>query len=75
MTGISNENSKMEIEELSENLFILLTNTDFKLLSSHEDWANIHQNINCIKTANIQEQPGITHKTKFKHMDILDKCK
>lgn len=75
MAGISNENSKMEIEELSENLFILLTNTDFKLLSSHEDWANIHQNINCIKGANIQNQPGITHKTKFKHMDMLDKCK
>jgi len=75
MSGMGNEKCKMEIEELSENLFILLTNTNFKKLSSHKDWESIHQNITCIKGANIQEQAGITHKTKFKHMDMLDKCK
>lgn len=75
MSGMGNEKCKMEIEELSENLFILLTNTNFRKLSSHKDWATIHQNITCIKGANIVEQPGLTHKTKFKHMDMLDKCK
>jgi len=75
MSGMGNEKCKMENEELSENLFILLTNIDFKIISSHENWANIYVNIKRVKDVNLQEQQGITHKIKFKHMDMLDKCK
>ena len=72
---MNNEQGISKIDELSENLFILLTNIDYKILKNHHDWGNIYTQIIQIKDANLQENYGISHKTKFKHMDILDKCK
>jgi hypothetical protein len=75
MTGMNDEKCKPEIEELCENLYVFLTNMDFKILNKHADWSSIHERLVCIKNTNTQDNAGISHKSKFKHMDILDKCK
>ena len=75
MNGMNDEKCKPEIEELCENLYVFLTNMDFKILSKHPDWNSIYEKLVCIKNTNAQENAGISHKSKFKHMDILDNCK
>lgn len=67
------ESSRMEVEELSENLYILLTNIPFSTLSSHSEWKQIMDNLLQIKNTDTKECMGISPKAKFKHMDILDK--
>jgi hypothetical protein len=75
MSGMNDEKCKPDIEELCENLYVFLTNMDFKILNKHADWNLIHERLVCIKNTNAQDNAGISHKSKFKHMDILDKCK
>lgn len=70
---IYNSDRKAEIEELSENLFILISNLNFDKLKSNSEWSNIYNNIMFIKNVDINIFLGISHKAKFKHMDILDK--
>jgi hypothetical protein len=72
---MNNEKCKNEIEELSENLYIFLTNIEFNILRKHDDWKLIYERIICIKNSNTTDNIGVSHKSKFKHMDILDKCK
>jgi hypothetical protein len=67
------ESSRMEVEELSENLYILLTNIPFSTLSSHSEWKQIMDNLLQIKNTDTKACMGISPKAKFKHMDILDK--
>lgn len=75
ITYMNDDTRKMEIEELSENLFILITNIEFSVLNQLDDWNNIYNNLSIIKNADLLVMKGISHKSKFKHMDILDKCK
>ena len=69
------ESSRMEVEELSENLYILLTNIPFSTLSFHSEWKQIMDNLLQIKNTDTKACMGISPKAKFKHMDILDKLK
>ena len=69
------ESRRMEVEELSENLYILLTNIPFSTLSSHSEWKQIMDNLLQIKNTDTKACMGISPKAKFKHMDILDKLK
>ena len=70
---LSNVNKRNETEELAENLFIMLTNIDKLTIKSSDKWKNIYDNIIMIKTIDTKLNPGISHKCKFKHMDIYDK--
>lgn len=70
---LSNVNKRNETEELAENLFIMLTNIDKLTIKSSDKWKNIYDNIVMIKTIDTKLNPGISHKCKFKHMDIYDK--
>lgn len=72
---MNDESSKLELEELSENLFILITNIEFKTLKTSTGWSDVYDKLLFVKTADIQVNKGISHKSRFKHMDILDKCK
>ena len=72
---INNNNRKNEVEELSENLFILLTNIKLSILKTSNEWNKIYSNIRFITNSNLDTNSSISHKAKFKHMDILDKIK
>ena len=67
-----------EVEELTENLFIILKDAHPFLRAGHaEAWTAIAQEVECtgqLKPKNVK-YPSITNKTIFKHMDILDELK
>ena len=69
-----------EVEELTENVFIIITKSK-ECLSSSEDiteaWATIVGNIEFISILKpkMKEYPSITNKTIFKHMDMLEELK
>ena len=73
MTNKNDISKKKENEELSENLYTLLTNIPFLILTKHNGWSIINDNIEIIKKSDSTVNLGISSKCKFKHMDISDK--
>jgi hypothetical protein len=71
MDVISKENNKEIVDELSENIYIFITNSN-DVLEDHDEWDTIVSNIETIAKSKIKDYPSITNKTIFKHMDILD---
>ena len=65
------EANKPVVDELAEVLFILITNSCNEL-SSHEQWKLIINNVNSVVNLELSNNVGLTNKTKFKHMDIMD---
>ena len=66
-----------EVEELTENLFIIITKSKVFLTndeSTKEAWDGIVKNIEfvTILKPKMKEYPSITNKTIFKHMDIFE---
>jgi hypothetical protein len=70
-----NESKYMEVNELSENLYIFLTSIPYSTLVSYSGWSQIMDNLLQIKNIDTKKFMGISPKSKFKHMDILDKLK
>lgn len=75
---IKSNDKANEVEELSENLYILITKSIsyLKEEQSKDDWENIKQNIeliSCLKPK-AKGYPSISNKIIFKHMDILEEC-
>jgi hypothetical protein len=69
-----------EVEELTENVFIIITKSKDCLSSSEdiaESWTTIVGNIEFISILKpkMKEYPSITNKTIFKHMDMLEELK
>jgi len=75
MINTTNSEKKSEIDELSENLYILLTNIPFLVLIKHNDWSKINNNLLEFTNLNNKIHTGLSSKSKFKHMDIMDKLK
>jgi hypothetical protein len=71
MEMLTRENNKEIIDELSENIYIFITNSN-DVLEDHDDWDNIISRIETVAKSKIKDYPSITNKTIFKHMDILD---
>jgi hypothetical protein len=69
-----------EVEELTENLYIIVTKSKNCLShveSVQDSWATIINNLEFISILKpkMKEYPSITNKTIFKHMDILEEIK
>jgi hypothetical protein len=69
-----------EVEELTENLYIIITKSKESLshvASVQESWATIINNLEFVSILKpkMKEYPSITNKTIFKHMDILEEIK
>jgi hypothetical protein len=66
------DSKKNEITEITENIFILnnLFSTEIKILSIQNK--TIYDWFLEFSKYNLKEYPGITSKTKFKYMDILN---
>lgn len=73
--NMKNNSKTIENEELGENLYILLTNISVHVLKTSDHWEEIYNNVVKIKSVDTKICLGISSKTKFKHMDILDKLK
>jgi len=73
--SIVNKEKSLEIEELSENLYIILTNIHMTTLKKHSEWLQIYDNVMRISKIDTKINTGVSSKSKFKHMDIIDKLK
>ena len=58
---LDDKSKQMELEELSENLYIMLTNIDKSVLKA-SDKVQIYNNIIKIKTIDTKTHPGVSHK-------------
>ena len=72
-TFITENIKKNELDEISELIYILVTNSYSKIKEWSVDSASkIHETIKCIASSKMKTTPGITNKCIFKHMDMLD---
>lgn len=70
---ISSANKNI-LDELSELIYILVTNGYERIKNDHPNQATeILNNTKRISQMKVKNTPGITNKCIFKHMDILDK--
>ena len=72
---IQNSDSKKtnEVEEITENIYLLLTETYKELkINAPEQWDNLLANVQRISQCKAKEHPGLTSRTIFKHLDMLD---
>jgi len=67
---IKKENSVNIVEEISELLFILTTNSSARLKLMKPEWEQIVENISLVSAMKAKSEPSISNKTIFKHMDI-----
>ena len=70
-TNIEKDNFVEQNAEISENLFILITNSSI-VLKKHTEWESIINNVDMIKKMKAKEKPSLSNKIIFKHMDIMD---
>tara|TARA_R110001599_G_scaffold336585_1_gene554412 strand:- start:1255 stop:2157 length:903 start_codon:yes stop_codon:yes gene_type:complete len=68
---MEDKTKRNHIDEITENIFILVTEGANKLNTTQE-FKEIINNINKIQNINKKEYIGITNKTIFKNMDIID---
>ena len=68
---ICEEDQKNIVEELSEIMYILVTNS-VNMLGTHSKWRGLISNITHIANMKVKTKPSISSKTIFKYMDIID---
>lgn len=73
---IKEKNRTNEVEEITENIFIFITQC-YKLFDSLncEEWLIIKNNILVFSTMKIKDNISLTNRSIFKHLDILDTIK
>ena len=70
-TMLEQEDSKSQVDEISETLFIFITNA-YKELYECEEWSMISSCVENISKLKLKSCPSVTNKCIFKHLDILD---
>lgn len=61
-----------EVEETTENLFLLVTQS-LTILQGEDGWGLILENIKKVSQFKVKEKASISSRTIFKYMDILEK--
>ena len=73
---LKNEHQKNELCEITENMFILITLSNEHLKQwNEENYDEIIDFINNMKSLKVKSRPGLSNKTLFKYMDIYDSIK
>lgn len=67
-------NKNNEIEEITENLFIMITTSKAECFME-EKWNNIVENITLCSKFKVKDKKSISSRAIFKYMDILDALK
>ncbi len=66
-----NKDNNNLIDQLSENIFVIIKEGK-QALVEHAEWDNFYLRCVAITKLNKKENKGLTHKSKFKYMDIID---
>lgn len=69
MSLINNVDQKHSVVEISENMFILMNTgkTGFT-----ESWSEMREKVKVISNMSVKKNPGLSNKSLFKFMDIMD---
>ena len=67
---MNDESKKMEHDEISENLLIIISNIPIVKIKSDDKWKDFIDYIVHLCAINVKDVKGISSKCKFKHMDI-----
>lgn len=71
---IDTPNKLNEVEEITENLFILITNSKTDI-ATQTKWESIVSNLTKCSQLKAKEKPSISSRAIFKYMDVLDNLK
>jgi len=71
---IDTPNKLNEVEEITENLFILITNSKAEI-ASETKWESIVNNLTKCSQLKAKDKPSISSRAIFKYMDVLDNLK
>lgn len=74
MTNIDIDHKRVLIEEITENLFIFMTNS-YSFLKSHEKWDMLIEKLNQCSQLKAKDHKSISSRIVFKYMDIQDALK
>jgi hypothetical protein len=67
-------NKTNEVEEITENLFILVPGSK-SVCNDQVEWTMILDNINTISKLKSKDKQSLSSRAIFKYMDILDQLK
>ena len=70
-TKIKKEKCKEQVDELSENIYTLLTES-FKNIEDHDDFDEIMEFVEYIRTQKSKDHTSLSNKAIFKFMDMND---
>lgn len=68
---LTKEDNREICEELTETLYILITEGS-DILDEHDEWEEIHETIKRVSEYSSDDKPSASNKLVFKHLDILD---
>jgi hypothetical protein len=71
---VDEDNKMVEVEEITENIFLLVT-VSMKELSIELLWKSIIDNIVKLSQMKVKEHKSISSRTIFKYMDMIDNIK
>ena len=73
---IKENNKTNEVEEITENIYIFITQcyTIFNTLNCKE-WISIKNNVSLFSNLKVKDYYSLTNRSIFKHLDILDTIK
>lgn len=74
MGYINQPNRINEVEEITENIFLLVSQSD-SILRVQSGWNDILENIKTLSQMKVKDKPSISSRAIFKYMDIMDKLK
>lgn len=74
MEYINQSNRINEVEEITENVFLLVTQSD-SIIRVQSGWNPILDNIKTLSQMKVKDKPSISSRAIFKYMDIMDKFK
>jgi uncharacterized membrane protein len=71
---IDKENKMAEVEEITENIFLLITLSSMEL-NNETNWKSVMDNVVKFSQMKVKDHKSISSRTIFKYMDMLDNKK
>ena len=71
---VDEPNKTNEVEEITENIFILVTSS-YGSCNTMTEWGNVMENIITCSQLKVKEKQSMSSRAVFKYKDIIDTCK
>lgn len=71
---VNQENRVNEVEEITENIFLLVSQSNDSL-KELDEWDGVIQSVRTLSQMKAKDKPSLSSRSIFKYMDIMDKIK